>query len=259
MIGGPAFLLQHMLTSTEVGDTKYGVVMLIHARCIDGFQWAIECYPQLAKATLPHLGTTLHLAAINGTPDHVRILLDKRPDGFSARQPGDFTALEAAVENGKLDVADLLMECNDCQRLLGSPLKYGHWLFGCLLNQSHDVRKRIPLETFHWLKKCNALQFFPNAHMRYSLWNLFFSTRCVARAEVIEEDLQLLNFLLQPDTFLNQIHETDVTGQAAIHYAARGANLPTLKLLVSKGADINQPVPRMTSRLMRFLPTATPL
>lgn len=249
-----------ILVTEEIEGIKNGFISLVRARCIDGFHWTLQRYPSLIETPLLANGTPfLYVAVILGEAEHVRTLLDYGVDVYHTKLGYGPTAPEIAVENGKLEVAEMLMQGNDAQRLLRAPSNLGQSLFGRLLHRIFDMQGRIKIDTLRWLKKYNALQFFPDAYSKFSIWYYFFSHQFSARREIVDEDLELLDFLLQPDTFLDQIHETDITGQSAIHYVARWANFESVQLLAEKGANLNQDVAWTSDKSLRAPPTATPL
>ena len=253
--------IMNLLLTHDIPGATFGLEKLINARSIVGFTWVLERFPQLANAYVHALKAhILHIAVTLGQVERVQALLDAGADRYNINESIDATALETAVEAEKLDIADILVRGADVERLMGSPSKYGNTLFARLLNRTFSSRTRIKLKTFQWLQRHDAVQFFPNVPFpTQSLWHFFFSNRFVARCDVIQGDLQLLDFLTQPDTFLDKLHTTDATGQAVLHYAARWGNYETVKMLVERGANINQGVAHVTNASICAPSTATAL
>jgi ankyrin repeat protein len=263
-------------------DHNAGVWSLIHAKCSDALVYVLERFPSLVYADFhrdgnlrldlkqwshsgevskPHgrLGRTLHYAAICGGLSAVQALLDAGADIYNRDNIMDVTALELALDQGRIDVAETIIKGANEARLFGQPSETGNTVFGRLVNRKYTIRRRVPLETFQFLKKHNGLDFIINVKQGFSVWFGFFSKKFVSRRDLIEEDLRLLEFLLESDVFLDKIHDLDSTGMAAIHYACRYGNYESVKLLLHKGAFINQETHESNNFLIITPRTATPI
>ena len=259
-----------------------GIWPLVNAKCSDGLIYVLERFPSLVNAELhwegkmqfdlkhwphsvaqfkPHgrTGRALHVAASFGNLSATQALLDAGADIYDRDNIMDATALELALLNGDIDIAESMMEGADKSRLFGPPSEAGNTLFGRLVNRQYSVRRRVPLEVFRFLRMHDALDFVVNVNQGLSIWGAIFPQSFVSRRDLIEEDLRLLEFLLQPDVFLDRIHDCDSTGMAAIHYACRYGNYESVKLLIHKGAQVNQEAHESKNFLFITPRTATPL
>lgn len=229
-----------LLTNGTAEDSTPLFPITIKARNGDAFLYLLNKYPDLARFRIDGVGGMLHIAAMEGYPRHIRHLIGNGADVYDCDNVDECTPLEVALQSGKIDLAEIIIEGADIQRLFGPPSLAGNSLFGRLVSRISTIRNRVPLRTFEFLKKHQGLEFITNPKHGLSIWYTVFPMYFVSREDLVQQDLQLLDFLLQPDTFLDLIHEKDSSGKAAIHYAAFGGQYQYIKFLLDKGADINQ-------------------
>ena len=229
----------HLLSSAGFNDRRgYSALLVsLDAESADAFFYLLDDFPDLIN-DVSTLGTTpLHSAARIGDMCAVKALLGKGANPYQCNNNG-YSALTAALCGDELDIARTLGEAGEPVLFVGPQKPHGYTAFDCVLTTYLNGHK-CSLGVFELLNEMGGLRDNANCKkVNPALREILRRGRPV-RQDHLEADLQLLNYLLQQQHFLDKLNQFDWTGRTPLHYAAGHRYVEAAELFLDKGAIIN--------------------
>lgn len=250
-------------------ENDYVLMHLLEKRCDQGlaFFLANKFFPPNKTIDLGenNIGTDrqyyslLHISAIGGLVDSIKVLLSQGADVYSIVDRNHLTPFTRALVQDNLEIAKLLLpESREARSRIFNSLSAGGFnCFGTILSGSQAmrgsdgltmIRRYASLEKFHFLKSLGAPRFIVRPDKNINAFETFFGEGPMLgfgqAFEMLDESI--FEFLLEE--FHSQLNCRDAKGLPLLHQAVRfGRSSLVLKLLLWKDRghiDINAGYPK---------------
>ncbi len=229
----------YLLSSASFNDRRgYSALLVsLDAKSADAFFYLLDEFPDLIH-NVSNLGTTpLHAAARNGDLCAVKALLRKDANPYKCDNKG-YSALTDAVCRDELDIARTLGEAGEPDLFVAPQGPHGCTAF-CRLLKTYMNGHKCSLGAFELLNEKGGLQDHANCKTVDTALREILRRGRPVRQDHLEADLQLLNYLLQQQHFLDKLNQYDWTGRTPLQNAAGYAYVEAAELFLAKGAIIN--------------------
>lgn len=161
--------------------------------------------------------TLLHVAAIYGDTNHIKILLKKGVD-VNARDEKGETALHKAARKGRIDMVKVLVRN-------GADIT--------IKNDSGKTALYIAAEKDHY----DIVRYLVGALIKRGMWNVKLENNLtLLHYAAFGRDLSQVKYLIKKGIPVDAKDDDDIT---PLHLAAFNGHLNVVKYLIIKGADIN--------------------
>jgi ankyrin repeat protein len=205
------------------------------------FLLLLDLYPSLLNGVGTHGRRPLHSAAVMEWPGYVKELLRRGADRHDRANDGSTPFARALMRNKNIEIADILAEGADMERILGPDPKSGFTAFGELLSGLTAYKMDFGLDRLRYLvRKFGKPSLFANSNSpdRTTVFRSLLALRPLPTDNAqISLQSAILKFLLE--VFPAEINYRDDTGRAALHYAVMFGNLAAVEILLEEGADVS--------------------
>ncbi|KAI0897505.1 hypothetical protein F4806DRAFT_403789 [Annulohypoxylon nitens] len=234
--------IQMLATKCRVGNVQCMLSPLYVCFVHDSFQCLkllLQAFPRL-YSELPeeHLRKMMLQYACrcsNISRETICVFLDSPIDGTTSTGDFYFTLLCEALLNCNIRVANLI--ASRCSDDLNELVSRNGSMFIYLIRHWAPERNIKLIDSFRWLKEHNGIPSYVDRGSMICEY-MFLRPRPTIRSDQIK-DAGLLDFLLDDDIYGKDIDKPSKSGFTLIQASALHGHIEAVKVLLSRGADVN--------------------